>query len=813
MGAVRRPVTPESNITQAFWRRKGIIVVCIVAGLGGGYFHFTRQPETYSARSVVSVFQPARSAGTGSAIESLVDVAPGLSQVQAEITGDQVLRKAIEAGQLSLFDGAPSDIGALTGWLRGNLNLSTPKDSGGRGQTIVHIGFESSNPLLSTAVVNAVVAAYEEHLSGRHNTAVNKVVSFFQESRDTLMPQLNDLEKQYTDFRSTAPLEWSSSGEAVNPFRQDVLTTEESLRRLRSEIRQIDTKMRLIREATSGQTSALIALRDLQFLLEEVKVVSPTEVLDTNLVGNIDTDVLIQEQLVPKVIQSELLKRQFGENHPMRRELEEEIIATRRALIDLDRAKQERKTDNSVFASRREKDARSMLYSYVGGLKRKRELLAEDADELESRLGESRSRALALIRFENENQAFNRRIKRLQDMLDTFDSQLEKSTLPLMSPGLQVEILHRSGLGVKTGPMMSRSLMMGLMLGSALGCMLAWLVDWSERTYRNPEEISSTLGLQVLAHLPVILTRKRKVKKKGEPDDPLDVIATSVSVVHEPHSPTSEAIRGIRTGLLCARTERASFQVIQITSAIPGDGKSTIAANLAVSLARAQKRVALIDADLRRPTQHTIFGLGEQPGLTAVLNDEIALGDALVSTAVEGLDILPAGATPNNPAEAVMLPEFGQMIDDLRSEYDMVIIDTPPLLACTDASNISAQVDGVIYVMRIGRNSKPSSQRAVQILKSLRVNVIGIIVNALGDSSYSATYAASWTSQYGYYGTDYAYGYNNNANNKYLGASRSKTLTIQGKGRVQADPEGLRAAAQRSKRSVGGPTVTLDEKS
>ncbi len=778
----------DANLSGVLWRRKGTLIFSMLAGLAGGYFHFTQQPETYTAESVISVFQPRTATGTDSAVEKIVDTAPGVSQIQAEMTSDSVLMSAIETAQLTSFDGAPADVAALSSWMRNGLHFVVPKDSGGgRSRSVVQVIFDSPNPMLSTAVVNAVVGAYEDHLNGRHRDAVNTVVGFFREARDTLMPQLNELEQQYAAFRSTAPLEWSSSGEAVNPFRQDALTIEDALRKTRTESRQIDSKLRLIQDATRDQTSAILALRDLQFMLEDVKVLGPGEE-GIVLEAQVDPEILIKEQLVPKVIQSDLLKRTLGDNHPLRVELEEEIEATRRALTDLDRARQERATDLSMFSAKREEEAKNLLRSYISGLRKKQELLKEDTTELEARLAETRSRAHNMMKFENENLSYNRRIGRLQAMLDSFDSQLEKSSLPLMNPGLEVEVLHRSGMGGKTGPLLPRSLMLGVLVGTAIGCALSWLIDWSERTYRSPEEITSTLALPVLAHLPVMLIRKKKKSRrnKGDGTDPLDQVAPSISVVHEPHSPTSEAIRGIRTGLLCAKTERTDFQVIQVTSSLPGDGKSTLAANLAASIARAQKRVIIVDADLRRPTQHTLFGNATQAtalGLTSVLNDEISLAEAILSTGIEGLDLLPTGPIPNNPAEAVMLPEFGQVLDDLRSEYDLIIVDSPPLLACTDASNISSQVDGVLFVMRIGRNSKPYSQRATQILKSLRVNVIGIIVNAVGDSSYSATYASSWSSNYGYYGSDYSYGYDQSVSDKYLGASKSRTVTVQGKGR------------------------------
>ena len=782
----------ESSLANVLWRRKGILIFTTLIGLAGGYFHFTKQPETYAARSVISVYQPVVSNATGSAVETLIDTAPGVAQIQAEMTSDEVLFSAIEMGQLTTFEGVPQDVGALAGWIRGGVDFVVPKDSAARNTSIVSVVFECQDALLSTSVVNAVVEAYEKHLGGRHKETVDNVVGFFREARDTLLPQLNELEKQYADFRSDAPLEWSSDGEAVNPFRQDALTIEESLQKARSESRQIETKLRLIQDATRDQTSAVLAMRDLQFMLDDVKMIDSAD-STVEVARDVDPEVLIKEQLVPKVIQSDMLKQQFGENHPVRKELEEEIEATRRALADLDRTKQEKATDATLFSTRREEEAYNLLKSYINGLKRKKELLSEDAKELETRLADTRTRAHTMMKFENENTSFLRRIKRLQDMLDSFDSQLEKASLPLLNPGLEVAVLHRSGLGSLTGPLLSQSLVMGLLTGIALGCLLGWLVDWSERTYRSPDEITGTLGIPVLANLPMMLLNLPKGKKKGRRgkdeevvDTGTEAIAPSISVIHDPHAPTSEAIRGIRTRLLCKRNEQADFQVIQITSALPGDGKSTIAGNLAASIARAHKRVIIVDADLRRPTQHSLFGKPSPSnglGLTSVLNHEVSLADAIQTTGVEGLDLLTTGPMPNNPAEALMLPEFGGVIDDLRTEYDLIIIDSPPLLACTDASNISSQVDGVLFVMRIGRNCKPSSQKAVQLLKNLQVNTIGVVVNAIGDTAYSATYASAASSYGGdySYGYGYGYGYGQSASDEYLGASKSRTVTVRGR--------------------------------
>jgi Mrp family chromosome partitioning ATPase len=180
------------------------------------------------------------------------------------------------------------------------------------------------------------------------------------------------------------------------------------------------------------------------------------------------------------------------------------------------------------------------------------------------------------------------------------------------------------------------------------------------------------------------------------------------------------------------------------------------------------------------------------------MNYDVPLAEAIQSTSVEGLDVLTTGPIPNNPAEALMLPEFSQIIDELRMEYDLIVIDSPPMLACTDAGTISSTIaDGVLFVMRIQRNIKPYSERSMAILKSFRVNLIGVVINAVGDSRYSSTYAASWSTQYGVYGSQYYYGrygrYGGNSGygyNGYLDDTTKRTVTVQGMGRM--NPEASR---------------------
>jgi polysaccharide biosynthesis transport protein len=413
----------------------------------------------------------------------------------------------------------------------------------------------------------------------------------------------------------------------------------------------------------------------------------------------------------------------------------------------------------------------------------KREILLDEIATIKTDLESARERAHSLVAFENDNSAFQRRIQRYQGMLDSLDSQLEKADLPSINSGLNVRVLRPAGSGALVGPLMGRDLAMGGFFGFLIGALLGFMVDWSERTFRSPDELDASLGVSILTHLPLVTMRKPR-KKKGYLRE-IDCNADpSIRVLHEPHSPFVEALRGVRNQLFTGLNRKSDFQIVQVTSVVPGDGKSTVTANLAASIASAHRRVLIIDADLRRPVQQNLFAIVTEIGLTDVLNGECAVEDAIVETEVPGLFVLPTGALPSNPSEALALPEFGYLLDDLRSQFDIIFLDTPPMLAVSDASTVAGLADGVLFVLRIGRKVKPAAMRAIHILRTLNVNIIGVVVNAIGESSHSINYANAWSETYGGQpGGEYTYGYYEYGADKYLNASKGHSVTVKGSGR------------------------------
>ncbi|WP_218933870.1 polysaccharide biosynthesis tyrosine autokinase [Rubripirellula lacrimiformis] len=777
----------DVSVGGVLWRRKGVILLLILCGLGAGYWFFTTQDETFRAAATIEVYSQNVPTNTGSASEIVVETAPNLAFIQAEMTSQDVLSDAIAIGQLTAFDETPADVSSLINMIRANLVLSPPFEGAeSPDRTIVEVSFESGDPTVATAIVNAVVDAYDKSINGRHQGNIENVVGFFRDSRDSIIPKLDELENEFTEFRANAPLEWNGKGEAINPYRDDAIRLEDNLYNLQSQARQLDSKLRLIREAVKGGRHPYAVFQEVQYLLDDVRDI---EQMHQAIVEAPNDNLELQTQLMDLRVQAEMLAIQFAANHPQRLTVEQKLKATEKALRELQQTRNNVSPEKIDVVKRQDEAAQALLTTYVSSLRKKQDLINEDVADTTKRLEDVRAKALKLMEFEGENASFLRRIARYQETLDLYDTQLEKANLPGMNSGLHVKVLRPAGLGMLVGPLLSRALVMGGFLGLVAGGALAFLWDWSERTFRSPDEISTLLGLPILAHLPVILTPSKRQLKKSSGNDLFPHTDQIVTVLHHPHAPCSEAVRSVRTSLFPVAGAPPEYQVLQITSALPGDGKSTVAANLAASVARAGKRVLLIDADLRRPTQAKIFGVQSELGLTSLINGEGQLADIVVPTDTEDLFVLASGPRPNNPAEALMMPEFGQILDEARLQFDLIIIDTPPLLAVTDASNVATYADGVMVVMRIGRNIKPMSKRAITMLRMLHVNIIGLVINAVGDSGYSATYSQAWSDSYGGQpGGEYGHSYYRYGSDRYLDASKGQTITVRSQRSRNADP-------------------------
>ncbi|WP_411843760.1 CpsD/CapB family tyrosine-protein kinase [Salinicoccus sp. HZC-1] len=215
----------------------------------------------------------------------------------------------------------------------------------------------------------------------------------------------------------------------------------------------------------------------------------------------------------------------------------------------------------------------------------------------------------------------------------------------------------------------------------------------------------------------------KKNKHLNYTSGPRDLIVSK-----EPKSPISEQYRTIRTNITYSSVDTPIKSVL-FTSATPSAGKSTTAANVAIAYAQSGKRTLLLDADLRRPTTHYTFELNNQRGLSNAIVNDMPLESIIRETDIENLDVVTSGPVPPNPSELIASNKMAQFFKTVTMQYDMVIVDSPPILAVTDGQLLSKVVDGTILVTNVESNNRDSLTHAKDLLEKANANLIGVVMN------------------------------------------------------------------------------------
>jgi capsular exopolysaccharide synthesis family protein len=262
---------------------------------------------------------------------------------------------------------------------------------------------------------------------------------------------------------------------------------------------------------------------------------------------------------------------------------------------------------------------------------------------------------------------------------------------------------------------------LGGLLGLVLGVSLAFIRRRLDDTVRNPEEVEALTGLSSLGTI---------VRMPGDDRRPLFY---RLATLLYPRSPAAEGFRHIRTSVEFAAGDTPIRSVL-VTSAMPGDGKTTFASNLAIAYAQAGRKVCLVDGDLRKPELHTMFRIPNETGLSDLLRGhDVPFESVTMGTEVPGLRVLPSGVRPANPAELVASGRMRQILTNLLDHVDLVVIDTPPIQAVTDAALLASLADGTILVAASGKTRRAAIVRARDTLARVGANVLGTALNGVSE--------------------------------------------------------------------------------
>jgi polysaccharide biosynthesis transport protein len=306
-------------------------------------------------------------------------------------------------------------------------------------------------------------------------------------------------------------------------------------------------------------------------------------------------------------------------------------------------------------------------------------------------------------------------------------------------------------------PAKTRNVGLAFLVGLVGGIGLALMREYLDNTVKTPDDVETLTRLPSLAVVPQFAdsngTGKRSGLLKGFSPNGHDKRIELVAQ-HLPKSQMSEAFRALRTSILLSRADHPP-QVILVTSALPREGKTTAAANLAVTLAQLGDSTVIVDADLRKPGVGRLLNLGS--GKYAGLSSYLAGVSSLDLVSIPHPDIpnlvaIPTGPLPPNPADLLSSHKLIEAIAELRTKYKFIVIDSPPVMAATDAVILSVQVDGVLLVVRSGETPKEAFTRTRDLLNSVKCHILGVVLNAVDSSAPDYYYS------YRYYPYSYGYG-------------------------------------------------------
>ena len=386
---------------------------------------------------------------------------------------------------------------------------------------------------------------------------------------------------------------------------------------------------------------------------------------------------------------------------------------------------------------------------------RQRENLLSQA--LDKQKGESNAMAEKLVQFnilkreaEANKQLYDGLLQKMKEA--SISAGLRSSNIRVVDPAMVPSAPSR--------PQKTRNILLAFLIGLVGGVGLALLREYLDNTVKTPGDIEMLTRLPSLAVVPAFVTlngrnRVPKMLKSGSgngTESRVELVSHTL-----PQSQISEAFRALRTSLLLSQAEHPP-QVILVTSALPREGKTTAAVNLAVTLAQLGDRTLLVDADLRKPGISRALSMsdGKYAGLSSYLAGVSSLELVTVPhPAITNLAAIPTGPVPPNPADLLSSRRLSEAVSILRQEYKFIVIDSPPLMAATDGVILSVLVDGVLMVVRSGETPKEAFMRARDQLVAVKCRLLGVVLNAVDSSSPDYYYSYRYyTYSYGAYGKE-----------------------------------------------------------
>lgn len=518
--------------------------------------------------------------------------------------------------------------------------------------------------------------------------------------------------------------------------KQELEDAEEALIAFRAERNLISVSLEDQYNITGRNLSSLASkliesqyeVDSLKVTMDEIARVRKTEdYLSAGLTEVIGNSVVqgLKQQLVTLDTERASLGVTYGDEHPLMKANAEKRRLVMQSL--------EREIDADLSSSQLQYDTAQSLVSAI-----------------KAKMNETYEEAMTVTDEKVLYERLSRAAEMSRNVVDKIEGKLYEVELSNQLEPQNLQVMENAD--VPTTPLFNKSLPTTLIaagLGLVLGLGLAFLLEMLDTTVRTHEQIEDELELTFLGIVPRIGQVRhshdgRRGPKKGEEYNP-------DTYVHDyPRSAVAEAVRSIRTNLSFMMAEN-ELRLIQVTSTSPLEGKSTFAVSLATTLAQIGHRVVLVDNDLRKARLHKTLEIDATEGLTSVVAGERSLDEVLRPCQIPGVMVLPCGPIPSQPTEMMALPAYTAVLDDLKSRFDIVVLDAAPVEPVTDSVLLAQKVDGVILIARAGKTKRALLRRTRDKLDAVAAPIVGVVLNDVDVTSRAQGYYYT----YGYYGLYY----------------------------------------------------------
>lgn len=560
-----------------------------------------------------------------------------------------------------------------------------------RDTKIVILSYSHKNPAVAQMVANAAVQAYIDETLDIKSSTARHTVQWMTAKAAEEQRKLEISEKALQNYMREHDIVTVENRLVVLPERLSGLSKE--LAEAQTKEKEHEALHQQIERAGKNYSA-----------LEAIPVFAENSVLQ-----GLRAQLLAAEQNVRE------LSRKYGEKHPLMQQAMEEQRALRAAL----RAETDR-------------IAASVRSSY--------ELAKAKVNDISAMMNATKAELLEMNERFVEYGILSRDKEMNRTVFDALSSSIKKTDVTAQSMDVKIWPVQKAELpAAPSAPDKKRALLAGLAGGLACGLGLVFFLEYLDNTANSAQGVEERYGLTVLGTVEELRGRKRDV-------------ATFVS--ENPLSPMAESYRLIRSGLLLSTPEQPP-KVILITSMAQQEGKTTTTKNLAQILAQNEKKVLIIDCDMRRPRQHSLFGEANSWGLSSYLSGNLDPQQPLIRQQPENpVALLPAGPPPPNPAELLSSARMAQLLREKREQFDFILLDSPPVQQVTDSLALGPLADGVVLVVKAGGTTYEMLDSGIKRLRDSRAHLLGIVLNRLkkkhGDRGYYGYY--SYYSHYGQHG-------------------------------------------------------------